>query len=156
MRLFLRLVLALSVIGSGPAYSFGDYPLASCAGNDGTIIDKTNINTDRAIMKGIITKADMQEYCERDPGAITQKFGGKLTVNQCIEQEYRKKRDIHLETTANCAAKTLSVRYNGRLDRSIRFPLSSDADTSCASGMPPLISQFVVLCPDAAKRLGID
>jgi len=156
MRLFLHLILSSSVVGTGAAYAFGDYPLASCAGNNGTIVEKTSVNTDRATIKGIITKADMQEYCERDPGGITLNFGGKLTVRQCVEQEYRKKKDTYFETTANCAAKTLSFRYNGKLDRSVRFPLSSDADTSCASGMPPLITQFVVLCPDAAKRLGIE
>ena len=156
MRLFFLRALFFGVVSTGSAYAFGDYPLASCAGNNGTIVEKANVNTDRAFIKGIITKADIQEYCERDPGGITLNFGGKLTVRQCVEQEYRKKKDTYFETTANCAAKTLSFRYNGKLDRSVRFPLSSDADTSCASGMPPLISQFVVLCPDAAKRLGIE
>jgi len=145
MRLFLFRAFFFGVFGTGAAYAFGDYPLASCAGNDGTIVEKTGVNTDRAYIKGIITKADMQEYCGRDPGGITRNFGGKLTVRQCVEKEYRKKKDTYFETTANCAAKTLSFRYNGKLDRSVRFPLSSDADTSCASGMPPLISQFVVL-----------
>lgn len=156
LRKFIFLSLAASLVGTSPTYAFGDYPLASCKFNNGTIIEKTGVNTDKAMIKGIVTKADIQEYCERDPGGVTRKTGGKLTLKQCVEQEYRSQKELDLKTTASCPLKTLSYRVNGTLIRSIKFPLPLDADTSCASGMPPLISQFIILCPDAAKRLEME
>lgn len=156
MRKFILLSLAFSLASAIPAYAFGDYPLASCKSNNGTIIEKTGVNTDKARIKGLITRDDIQEYCERDPGGITRENGGGLTVNQCVEQEYRDQKEFVLETTASCHLKTLRFRINGKLIRSIRFPLRQDADTSCASGVPPLIMQFIILCPVAAKRLGIE
>lgn len=156
MRKLTLLFLSVSLVGSSPTYAFGDYPLASCTFNNGTIIEKTGVNTDKAMIKGIVTRADIEEYCERDPGGMTKKTGGKLTLRQCVEQEYRDQKEFVLETTASCPLKTLRFRINGKLISSIKFPLSLDADTSCASGVPPLIMQFVILCPVAAKRLGIE
>ena len=129
----------------------GDFPVASCKIWNGTVVEKSGINTQRATLKGVVTKADVQEYCERDPGGM--RAGGKLTVEQCISQIQQEIGRVELITTANCNAGTLTFRYGARAPEHAQFPLSKFADTSCASGMPPLIEQFKMLCPTAASRL---
>ncbi len=57
---------------------------------------------------------------------------------------------------ANCKAGTVSYRYGDRQATMARFPLGPDGDTFCASGNPPMIEQFKMLCPAAAKRLKVE
>ena len=140
--LFLTLV-ALS--GATSANAFGDFPLASCKANNGTIVEINGVNTNKAFMKGIITKADINEYCERDPGGTTTKYGGKLTVNQCVAEYYAKQKNVEIQTTAHCGAQTLSFRYNQEPAVNVKFPLALGSDQSCASG--------IILCPKTAQRL---
>ena len=68
------------------AYAAGDFPLASCKGWNGTIVESSGVNSQSAVIRGIVTKADVQEYCERDPGGVTKQYGGKLTAGQCVSQ----------------------------------------------------------------------
>ena len=79
--------------------------------------------------------------------------GGKLTVNQCVAEYYAKQKNVEIQTTAHCGAQTLSFRYNQEPAVNVKFPLAPGSDQSCASGMPPLISQFIILCPKTAQRL---
>ena len=144
---------AFILFGMSSAFAFGDFPLASCKSHDGTIIEKSGVNTSKALIKGIITKADIQEYCERDPGGSTIQYGGKETVAMCVEKIYRKEKDKQLIATANCSTQVLTVRDYNNKEVQVRFPLAPNADQSCASGMPPLVSQFKILCPAAANRL---
>lgn len=130
----------------------GDFPAASCKGWNGTIVEKSGVDTVLAILKGVVTTADVQEYCERDPGGM--RTGGKLTVEQCIAQIQQEIGRVEMISTANCDAGTLAFRYGTRTPQSVQFPMSTWADKSCASGMPPLIEQFKILCPTAASRLG--
>jgi hypothetical protein len=138
---------------SSPAFAFGDFPLASCKSHDGTITEKSGINTSKALIKGMITKADIQEYCERDPGGSTITYGGKETFAMCVEKIYREEKDTQLIAIANCSTQVLTFRDGNNQEVKVRFPLAPNADQSCASGMPPLISQFKILCPAAANRL---
>jgi len=108
------------------------------------------------MMKGIITKADLQEYCERDPGGETRQYGGKLTIGQCVANYLKSEARTELVAKANCRAGTIEFRYGSKAPSRARFPLRSDADTSCASGNPPLIAQFKMLCPKAAGRMRWD
>ncbi|KAB7781897.1 hypothetical protein [Methylorubrum populi] len=107
-------------------------------------------------MRGIITKADLQEYCERDPGGETKRYGGKLTKSQCVENHLRTEGRSTMTAEANCRTGTVSYHYGDSQGARARFPLGADADTSCASGMPPLIEQFKMLCPAASKRLKVE
>jgi hypothetical protein len=147
-------IFALSA-GSNVAHAAGDFPLASCKGWDGTIVERDGINTAAAHMRGIITKADLQEYCERDPGGETKQYGGKLTVRQCVERYVQQESRATMFAQANCRTGAISYRYGDRVTRRIRFPLGPDVDTSCASGVPPMIRQFKTLCPAAAKRFKV-
>lgn len=149
-------VLAALVLDPGHARAAGDFPLASCKGWNGTVVERDGIDTARATMRGVITKADLQEYCERDPGGETKEYGGKLTTAQCVANYLRSEGQATMTAEANCRAGTVSYRYGDRQGGKARFPLGRDADTSCASGMPPLVEQFKLLCPAAAKRLKVE
>ena len=152
MRHVILLTTILGAIASHSAHAFGDFPLASCKSNNGTITEKSGINTERALIKGMITKADIQEYCERDPGGSTIAHGGKLTVTQCVTSMYQRVAKDEMYALANCNTGYLKFRYGTSPEKNVKFPLNRDFDTSCASGMPPLIEQFRLLCPAAAAR----
>jgi hypothetical protein len=147
------LVCMTIFLGMSSAYASRDFPLASCKRHNGTITEKSGINTSRALIKGIVTKADIQEYCERDPGGSTIKYGGKETFAMCVEKIYRQEKDTQLIAVANCSTQVLTFREGNKQEAQVRFPLAPNADQSCASGMPPLISQFKILCPTAANKL---
>lgn len=152
-----RVFLAVACMtAASPAMAAGDFPLASCKGWNGTVTERDGIDTARATMRGVITKADLQEYCERDPGGETKAYGGKLTKAQCVTKYLREEGGSPLSAEADCRAGTVSYRYGSRQAGRARFPIGPDGDTSCASGMPPLIEQFKTLCPAAARRLKID
>ena len=148
--------LAAAALGSSHAWAAGDFPLASCKGWNGTVVERDGIDTARATAQGIVTKADLQEYCERDPGGETKQYGGKLTTAQCVAKYLRSEGRPTMTAEANCRSGTVSYRYGDRQGGKTRFPLGPDADTSCASGMPPLVEQFKLLCPAAAKRLKVE
>ncbi|WP_345821625.1 hypothetical protein ABC766_07170 [Methylobacterium fujisawaense] len=139
-----------------PTLAAGDFPLASCKGWNGTVVERDGIDTARAAMRGIVTKADLQEYCERDPGGETKQFGGKLTTAQCVASYLRSEGRATMTAEANCRTGTVGYRYGNGQVRKARFPFGADADTSCASGMPPMVEQFKMLCPAAAKRLKVE
>ena len=135
------------------AQAAGDFPAASCKGWNGTIVEKSGVDSQSAMMRGTVTKADVQEYCGRDPARMTRQSGGKLTVEECVSQTQKDIGQLEMASMANCATGTLTFQYGDRPPRSIRFPLSSGADTSCASGMPPMIEQFKLLCPASASKM---
>jgi hypothetical protein len=153
-----KTIFAIAMVAFVPsaAWALDEFPLASCKGWDGTVVERDGIDTARATMRGIVTKANVQEYCERDPGGETKQSNGKLTIAQCVASNLRSVSRITMVAEANCRAGTVSYRYGDRQTGRARFPLGPDADTSCASGMPPLMRQFKMLCPAAAKRLKVD
>jgi hypothetical protein len=133
----------------------GSFPLASCKGWSGTATSQTGIDSKSAKMTGTITRADIQEYCERDPGGETTQFGGSITPEQCTSKYFAEAKGAELNVVANCMTGALTLNDEGEQKR-VKFPLATDADTSCASGMPPLIAQFKTLCPTSAKRWSVE
>lgn len=134
-----------------PAHS-EDFPLASCAGWDGTLVSRTGTDSRNAVMEGNVNQANFQEYCERDPGGETTAHGGKLTVEQCVAMYMKEDGKDTYRSTADCRKGTLSFVPSGGEPLRVTFPLPEDADVSCASGMPPLLKQFTMLCPQAARK----
>jgi hypothetical protein len=86
---------------------------------------------------------------------MTKESGGKVTAEQCVVQMQQEIGRADLSTTANCSSGALTFRYGARPPTMVHFPLTANSDTSCASGMPPLIEQYKLLCPASALRLGI-
>lgn len=127
-----------------------DFPIASCKSWNGTIVRIEGIDSTEAVMTGIVTEKNLLEYCERDPGGETIEYGGKLTVQQCVKKYGRETQKLELRSIANCRDGSIVF---GR--SSARFPLEENADTSCGSGMPPLIAQFQMLCPANARRWNV-
>lgn len=154
LRPVIGAALALAA-GLGSASAAGDYPVSSCKGWNGTVTERDGLDTRRATMSGIVTKADVQEYCERDPGGETKAFGGRLTTTQCVDKYVASTSGVTLSSRANCDSGTIAYRYDG-VERRARFPLGPFVDRSCASGMPPLIEQFKVLCPRSHKAFRLD
>lgn len=150
------MALTFLTVATTGAHAAGDFPLASCKGWNGTIVERQGIDTGLANMRGVITKVDIQEYCERDPGGETRQYGGKLTIHQCIDLYFRAEGRATMSAQVNCRNGMLSYQYGGRISGHARFPLKPNADTSCASGVPPMMQQFKILCPTVAKRLKVD
>ena len=143
------LAVALSLCLASPSLAFGDFPHASCKTWNGTVVAISGVDTSNARMSGIITLADVQEYCDRDAGGETRRYGGRLTTAQCVSRYFRKLRHVKLVALADCARATLEFHDGDRVER-LQFPTK---DTSCGSGHSPLISQFNKLCPTRAREL---
>jgi hypothetical protein len=128
--------------------SLSAYPLASCKDWNGQIIASSGKNTSAAEMQGKVTEQDIKEFCDRQSNdsskCLAEVSWATLTT---------------VKTNANCSTGQLkftstSPKFNNHVQ--VQFPLPADTDTSCASGLPPIIKQFSLLCPVAAEMLDID
>jgi hypothetical protein len=154
MMLFVTILVTSIATTCRPAYSFGDYPIASCKSWNGTIRKVKGIDSRHAVMTGVVTDDDILEYCERDPGGETKQYGGKLTVNQCVRKYRSEMKEDRVRSIADCQRGT--IIFQGIYGTSsAQFPLAAGSDESCASGMPPLMAQFRILCPMNAARWNI-
>src|SRR5262249_30521742 len=126
--------ITLAIAGgvATPSFAAGDFPLPSCKSWNGTVVERSGVDTRRAEMKGIITEADIQEYCERDPGGETTAYGGKWTIRECTTHYLEEVRGVKLVARANCEQAVLDFDYGSRSKR-VRFPVQ---DTSCSSANP--------------------
>lgn len=138
-----------------PAFSFGDYPIASCKLWNGTIRNVKGQDSRHASMVGVVTNDDIKEYCERDPGGETIAYGGKLTVDECAWKYRVEMKEVRVRSLADCERGTIIFQSNLNT-YSAQFPLAPGSDESCASGMPPLMAQFRILCPTNAARWNIE
>lgn len=153
MKLYLALILSfVSLSTSTLAASF---PISSCKGWNATITSRAGTNTKNASMQGKITQPDLLEYCERDPGGETLQYGGRLSIEQCVQKYLRSNGSDRFKSSANCAIGKLTFSQSDGKSETITLPLQEGADTSCASGIPPLIQQFKILCPSAAEEMGL-
>src|SRR5262245_33450868 len=133
MRNALAAIVCMCATG---ALAAGDFPVASCASWNGTVVERSGIDTRAAAMQGIVTKADLQDYCERDPGGETKPYGGSLSTDECVAKYMKKERRTKLVSEANCRRGTIKFRYGSDVSTA-KFPLDPEADRSCASGLPP-------------------
>jgi len=83
------LSIALFTFGLSAAQA-KDFPLASCAGWNGTLVSKTGIDSSTAVMEGKLTRADFQEYCKRDPGWETT-AQWRQTDRQAVRSDVHKR-----------------------------------------------------------------
>jgi hypothetical protein len=130
-----------------------DFPLASCKSWDGTVTKRTGIDTESATMGGIVTRANVEEYCNRI--VPEDKSARDVAVAACIQESLPMASKALLAVRANCTKGTLEFS-DGTETKRVQFPVAATADTSCASGMPPLIAQFRKLCPQRAAELRVE
>jgi hypothetical protein len=148
-RIVWILAVALSVCVANPSLASGDFPRASCKTWNGTVVGISGVDTSNARMTGIVSRADVQEYCDRAAGDETLPSGRKLTTAQCVGRYFRKLRRVKLLARADCARATVEFHDGDRVER-LQLPAE---DASCASGGVPLVQQFIKLCPTRAREL---
>ncbi|MCJ2023986.1 hypothetical protein [Methylobacterium sp. J-067] len=103
-------------------------------------------------MRGITTKADMQEYCERDSGVVIGHYGGKSTKAHRLECCLRTGSRAPLSADANRRNGTGGYRAGDGGTMRFWSPPGPNGVTAHASRNPPMIEQFKMLRPTAAAR----
>lgn len=140
----------LTQIPSAYSQSIQEFPLASCKRWNGTIVSLSGVGTSRASMIGTVTRENLKEFCERSYDNGDGKDKSAL-VAKCMTETVSESAGARVSATANCSTGRLRFAdERGKLQEA-QFPLPSDSDQSCASGMPPLIAQFAILCPRGTK-----
>jgi hypothetical protein len=114
---------------------------------DAVVMSKNGVNTEKAVMHGEATKADIARYCRRVARDPSQKldFKGCLKANlsatatELIVNANYKTGDIQISASDNEfeASATIPVRPR----------------PSCRGNTLALTTEFAQLCPVAAKRL---
>lgn len=141
-------IAAWLLIGIQPIHSqdISEFPLASCKGWNGTIVSASRKNTESAVIIGTVTRDNIKEYCVRtyDNGDGTDK---SALVTKCMRETITESAGANVSATANCLTGRMRFTDERGRTRDVQFPLAPDSDQSCASGMPPLIAQFAILCP---------
>lgn len=151
LKYLLSVVSVLFVFNqSAQSQTYQEFPMASCKGWSGTIISKSQIGTKNASMMGTVTRENIKEYCERtfDNGDGADK---SAVVTKCMRETIADNAGAKISATADCATGRLTFTDERGRTRAAQFPLPPDSDQSCASGMPPLIEQFAILCPRSGK-----
>ncbi|GAU86873.1 hypothetical protein [Bosea sp. BIWAKO-01] len=75
------------------------------------------------MIKSIVTKADLQEYCERDPGGEVKPPGSRPGISQCVARYLKTESGSELIAMANCPAGLLEFQYGSNSPRRLKFPL---------------------------------
>jgi hypothetical protein len=151
-------------------FQAGSFPLASCEGWNATITELIGVNTAQARVRGVVTAADIRDYCARDREHVTIRRGGKLTEQQCMERSRASigRRPAVTAVTADCEQGLIGigsereyqlVQRKGETDNDIEFAwreirTGQTLDGSCASRAPLLSQQFRLLCPGRSSGGG--
>lgn len=128
-----------------------DFPMASCKGWDGTVTKIVGANTPYAEMHGKITQSNLAEYCFRMNQPDTNQ------INKCMEENLHVEKVATVYSQADCDAGTIKFNYqvgNLKIDRKANFSKKPE-NISCASGLPPLMEQFRLMCPKSFKAQGM-
>lgn len=144
-----NLVLVATCFYSSAVHAL-DYPVASCKSWDGTITGTRNLGTTNAEMVGKVTSDDILEYCRRQfrPDQI----------NDCMNDNEIRVQTAQLYTIANCKDYTINFIYKDALNNyttKANFR-TKPQNLSCAGNLPPVIKQFIYLCPRESSEAGID
>jgi hypothetical protein len=134
----------------------GSFHLASCKGWGGTTTAIDGVNSRVARMQGRITRADIREYCNRDPGGETTQYGGKLSIPRCVEKYARQTAKLLLFATADCVSGDISYSVDREPSIATHFPIEIEPEpyNSCASSA--LAAQFKALCPLSFQAMRLD
>ncbi len=131
----------------------------SSKGPQATVTRMEGTNTSTAMAIGEVKRENAAQYCDRDPGSITRKHGGKLTKAKCIEQILLDEKGKTYSAFADCPKKTImsdnrSYTLVGAGPGAIPGIQWRDNQTkltldgSNASGAPVIERQFRLLCPN--------
>lgn len=136
-----------------------NYPVSS-KGAQATVVAKSGIDSDSASVTGQVLNADLHEYCDRDPGGMTTRYGGKMTLAQCVAQMAREVGGKKYSSYANCRLGLVTSHWGktyklvsrawsyGSWDYVWRDKSSGVIlDGSNASRAPTVTSIYKLLCP---------
>jgi hypothetical protein len=110
---------------------------------------------------GKVTRKNAKEFCERDPGSETIKYGGILTEDQFIQKVLREEKGKLYSAYADCPRKTITTswgetftavgkdQFGEYIWRNLRT--GEVLDGSNASGAPVVGVQYKMLCPAFCK-----
>ncbi len=152
------LTMALTVGLNSNLANAEEFPISS-KGWQAAVTSIEGVNTSTAMAIGEVKRGNAAEYCERDPGSITRKHGGKLTKTKCIEQVLRDEKGKSYSAFADCPKKTImsdNRSYTLIGTEPGAFPefkwrdnqSGKILDGSNASGAPIIEGQFRLLCPN--------
>jgi hypothetical protein len=137
-----------------------EFPLSS-KGCQATVTRIEGQNTSKALAVGKVTPENANEYCERDPGGETIKYGGKLTKDQCIQKVLKEEKGKLYSASADCPRKTITTSWGETYSVAGRDQFGQYAwrnvrtgeilNGSNASGAPIVGEQFKMLCPAFSK-----
>jgi hypothetical protein len=159
--LFVVGFIVMLLIGP-PSARAEDFPL-SIKGWQATLTRLEGVNTSKALAVGQVRYQNASEYCERDPGGITTRYGGKLSQEQCIQDVLRQEQGKLYSVSADCPRKILLSHIGSftllsqSSEQGFRQNLWRNNVTgqilngSNASGAPLLDAQFQLLCPAFIK-----
>jgi hypothetical protein len=124
-------------------------------------------DTDKAELTAHVTQADAQEYCSRDPGGETVAYGGKETLQECVNNVMKQESSKVYRATADCPGKAINSTNGvyGFVQRTCddknycfnqwKDPTGKILEDDAASGVGVVDQQFQTLCPDTAKNLPV-
>jgi len=156
------LMASLFPLGSAivPAHAGDNLFSVSSKGVQATIVAMSGKDTSQALAIGQVQDANLHEYCNRDPGGMTTRYGGSMSISQCVKAMNREMGGKKYSASANCPAKIVTVHWGntyklaskkymeGYWDYVWRDKFSGDVlDGSNASGAPTVTSAYAMLCP---------
>lgn len=107
-------------------------------------------------MRGITTKADVQECCERDSGVVIGHYDGKSTKAHRLECCLQTGARAPPSADANRRNGTGGYRAGDGGTMRFRSPPDPNGVMAHASRNPPMIEQFKLLRLIAAARLEVE
>jgi hypothetical protein len=157
--------IAAMLITGGSASAKPDTPFyLSSKGPMATIVAYSGLDSPNALIIGQIQLKDAREYCHRDPGGNTVKYGGRLTFSQCVNQVLSDERGKKYYARANCNEGRISdpwgdqymlkqKKWEGSYWDYVWIDVKGGSvlDGSSASGAPEISEFYKVLCAAASR-----
>jgi hypothetical protein len=153
------------LITGGSASAKPDTPFyLSSKGPSATIVAYSGLDSPNALIIGQIQLKDAREFCHRDPGGDTVKYGGRLTFSQCVNQVLSGERGKKYYARANCQERRISdprgdqymlkhKKWEGPYWDCVWIDTKSGSvlDGSSASGATVITELYKVLCAAASR-----
>jgi hypothetical protein len=160
-----RLVYLLAFcfpLGSMTALYAGDnsFP-TSDKGIQAVIVAISGRDTSKALAIGQVQITQLREFCNRDPGGMTNRYGGTMTIDQCVTAMLAKEGGKKYSASADCPRKTVTAHWGNTYRLASKRIVSSVyteyywrdehsgilLDGSSASMAPTVTRTYEMLCP---------
>ena len=136
----------------------------SSKGPSATIVAYSGLDSPNALIIGQIQLKNAREFCHRDPGGDTVKYGGKITFSQCVNQVLSEEKGKKYHARTNCQEGRISDPWGDQYMLKqkkwegsywdyvwIDDKNGSVLDGSSASGATVITKLYKVLCAAASR-----